>query len=218
MLLDHAQDYRMVSIMRTQRANVVTSPYELEGNALSQIDEEQHLRWTNAYPKFNDGDSDDEEVKVEDHATEETKKQSISPISDMAFDNDTIDIKPRLDSNRLRQRFMQNLAQRNILETIRATQKTYQSMIIWDWDDTLMASTFLSPYQSRILEPSVRKRLPKIAQGQLDQLQDLVIKVLRKSVQMGPTYIITNAGQGWVELSSGRFLPKLYKELIMNSK
>jgi hypothetical protein len=35
---------------------------------------------------------------------------------------------------------------------------------------------------------------------------------------MGPTYIITNAGQGWVELSSGRFFPKLYKELIMNSR
>ena len=86
----------------------------------------------------------------------------------MAFDNDTVDIKPRLDSNRLRQRFMQNLAQRNILETKRPTPKTYQSMIIWDWDDTLMASTFLSPYQSRILEPSVRKRLPKVAQGQLD--------------------------------------------------
>ena len=77
MLLDHAQDYRMVSIMRVQRANVVTSPYEIEGHALSQIDEEQHLRWTNAYPKFNDGDSD-EEVKVEDHAHEETKQQSTS--------------------------------------------------------------------------------------------------------------------------------------------
>ena len=136
----------------------------------------------------------------------------------MAFDNDSVDIKPRMDSNRLRQRFMQNLAQRNILETQRKAPKTYQTMIIWDWDDTLMASTFLSPYQSRILEPSVRKRVPKVAQGQLDQLQDLVIKLLKKSVQMGPTYIITNAGQGWVELSSGRFLPKLYKELIMNSK
>ena len=52
----------------------------------------------------------------------------------------------------------------------------------------------------------------------MDQLQDLVIKLLRKSVSYGKTYIITNAGQGWVELSSGRFLPKLYKEIILNSK
>jgi hypothetical protein len=36
-------------------------------------------------------------------------------------------------------------------------------MIIWDWDDTLMASTFLSPYQSKILDPSVRNKLTKQA-------------------------------------------------------
>ena len=46
----------------------------------------------------------------------------------------------------------------------------------------------------------------------------MVIKLLRKSVAQGKTYIVTNAGQGWVELSSGRFLPKLYKEIILNSK
>ena len=81
-----------------------------------------------------------------------------------------------------------------------------------------MASTFLSPYQSRILEPSVRKRLPKQAQQQLDQLQELGIKLLKKSVSLAKTYIITNAGQGWVELSSGRFLPKLYREIVQHSK
>jgi len=44
----------------------------------------------------------------------------------MSFDtSETVEIKPRLDSNRLRQRFMQNLAQRNILETKRATPKSY---------------------------------------------------------------------------------------------
>ena len=170
MVLDRGNEYRMISIMRTKRANVVTSPYEIDGHALSQIDEEQHLRWTNAYPKFNDGDSEDEEVKVDDHVNEEVKEaqKTEDPGNQMAFDNETIEIKPRLDSNRLRQRFMQNLAQRNILETKRVTPKTYQTMIIWDWDDTIMASSFLSPYQSRILEPSVRKRLPKAAQGQLD--------------------------------------------------
>jgi len=37
-------------------------------------------------------------------------------------------------------------------------------------------------------------------------------------VRHGKTYIITNAGHGWVELSSARFLPGLYKELLINSK
>ncbi len=113
---------------------------------------------------------------------------------------------------------MSRLVQNNILESSRPKVKSYQTIIIWDWDDTMMASTYLAPYQSRILEPSVRKRLPKPAQLQLDQLQELVIKLLKKSVSLGTTYIITNAGQGWVELSSGRFLPLLHKQLLSNSK
>jgi hypothetical protein len=35
MVLDKGQEYRMVSIMRVKRANVVTSPYDIEGHALS---------------------------------------------------------------------------------------------------------------------------------------------------------------------------------------
>ncbi len=45
-----------------------------------------------------------------------------------------------------------------------------------------------------------------------------MISLLNKSVEMGPTYIITNAGHGWVELSSARFMPRLFKDLIMNAK
>jgi hypothetical protein len=35
MVLDRGNEYRMISIMRVKRANVVTSPYEIEGHALS---------------------------------------------------------------------------------------------------------------------------------------------------------------------------------------
>lgn len=45
-----------------------------------------------------------------------------------------------------------------------------------------------------------------------------MISLLKKSAKVGQTYIITNAGQGWVELSSNRYLPKLYKEVIMDAK
>ncbi len=113
---------------------------------------------------------------------------------------------------------MQKLSLNRMMDPSGYKPKNYQTLIIWDWDDTLMASTFLSPFQAMIQNPNVRTKLNKQAQQQLDQLQDLVIKLLRKSVSYGKTYIITNAGQGWVELSSGRFLPKLYKEIILNSK
>ena len=80
----------------------------------------------------------------------------------MTFD-DTADIKVSTDNRKMREKMMTRLIQNNILERFRPKQKSYQTVIIWDWDDTLMASTFLSPYQSKILEPSVRKRLPKPA-------------------------------------------------------
>jgi hypothetical protein len=64
------------------------------------------MRWTAALPKFKkDGDEDDEVVRVEDHQEdsklEESKKPSTN-TAEMAFDDETIEIKPRLDQNRMR--------------------------------------------------------------------------------------------------------------------
>jgi hypothetical protein len=60
--------------------------------------------------------------------------------------------------------------------------------------------------------------LPVEVVKKLDYLEKLVIQLLRKSVMIGPTFIITNASHGWVELSSAKFFPNLYKEIIMNPK
>ncbi len=46
------------------------------------------------------------------------------------------------------------------------------------------------------------------------QVRDL----LKKSLSIGKTFIITNAGEGWVENSSAKFMPKLYKEIIDDNK
>jgi hypothetical protein len=67
------------------------------------------------------------------------------------------------------------------------------------------------------MQENVRKKLPKHVIAQLDTLEIEVIRLLKKSMSCGETFIITNAGQGWVELSSMRFLPRLYKELIHNA-
>ena len=77
-----------------------------------------------------------------------------------------------------------------------------------------MSSTFLAPFQGSIMQENVRKKLPRVVIQQLDILEVQVTKLLKKSMSIGPTFIITNAGNGWVELSSMRFLPRLYRELI----
>jgi hypothetical protein len=39
------------------------------------------------------------------------------------------------------------------------------------------------------------------------------LSLLKKSKLMGKVYIMTNAAQGWVEMSAKRFLPKVNSEL-----
>lgn len=157
MILDRGNEYKMVSIMRQKGRAMVSNPYE-DASKLTQIEEEeggqQQKKWTNALPRFG---------KEED--MEEVKK--VPEDSGMSFE-ETADIKVSNNDRKMREKLMSRLVQNNILESSRPKTKSYQTVIIWDWDDTLMASTFLSPYQSRILEPSVRKRLPKPAQQQLD--------------------------------------------------
>ena len=147
MVLDRAADYKMVSIMR-QKRTIVTDPYQIsDANILSQIDEEQNTRWTAALPKFGKDDylhSEESKEKVNENQEEEKK------------DEEATEIKAHTDGHALRSKLMQRLSLNRIMDPTGYRPKTYQSIIIWDWDDTLMASTFLSPYQSRILEPSVR--------------------------------------------------------------
>jgi hypothetical protein len=42
----------------------------------------------------------------------------------------------------------------------------------------------------------------------MKELDEVAYQLLRESKQFGKTYIVTNAAEGWVELSSSRFLPK----------
>lgn len=47
----------------------------------------------------------------------------------------------------------------------------------------------------------------------MDELDNIAYKILRESKKYGKTYIVTNAAEGWVELSARRFLPKTNVEL-----
>jgi len=79
-----------------------------------------------------------------------------------------------------------------------------QNIIVFDWDDTLLASTFLSSKGYRLdtdraLLADVEKSLQELEQG--------IITVLNTALQHGEVHIITNAETGWVELSAAKFIP-----------
>ena len=47
----------------------------------------------------------------------------------------------------------------------------------------------------------------------LENLDSAAEVILKQSKNLGMTFIITNAAEGWVEMSSKRFLPKVHEVL-----
>lgn len=89
--------------------------------------------------------------------------------------------------------------------------KIHQTCIIFDWDDTILCTTFLAPHQHLIYEPNLR--FPPTLQKRLSELDDVAFDLISKSKKYGKVYIVTNAAEGWVQLSAHRFLPKVFQEI-----
>lgn len=68
-------------------------------------------------------------------------------------------------------------------------------VLVWDWDDTLMCSSAINAN--------------KLAPHQPPQLDALLEQVLSLSMQLGDTYIVTNADELWVMESTRRFTPRI---------
>ena len=87
--------------------------------------------------------------------------------------------------------------------------KTHNSLIIFDWDDTLLCTTFLTPKgyfdEDIVLNEKQKEKVQK--------LEISVYNLLKICIEKGDVYIITNAGPGWVEFSAEKFYPNILKLL-----
>ena len=77
-------------------------------------------------------------------------------------------------------------------------KRKYNSMIFFDWDDTLLCSTFL-----------IEKENKNLNKKHISQLENIVYNLLQLSLNYGDTYIITNASKNWVLYSSMIYFPKI---------
>ena len=82
---------------------------------------------------------------------------------------------------------------------------THQTCIIFDWDDTILCTTFLAPHQELIYDQTVK--FPAALKQKLEELDTAALSLIQQSKKLGKVYIVTNAAEGWVELSAKRFLP-----------
>lgn len=108
------------------------------------------------------------------------------------------------NANEIRQSYISKLITKNVWNP-NMKPKQHNSIIIYDWDDTLLPTSFLTPNgvfdENMILPESDKEKLLKIEQS--------VFLLLTESIEKGNVYIITNAGKGWVEYSANRFYPSI---------
>lgn len=86
-------------------------------------------------------------------------------------------------------------------------------MVIWDWDDTLLSTSFINP--TGVFNPH-----QPISPNVMAAMKELEVKartILEKSIQYGVNYIVTNAGEGWVQYSAKKFMPSV-APLLKNIK
>lgn len=81
-----------------------------------------------------------------------------------------------------------------------------RTLTLYDWDDTFFPSTYLAEKGVRIDDVD---QLPGHLLAELADLEEHVIKILQQAMNCGIVKVITNAEEGWVELSGTRFMPKL---------
>jgi len=81
-----------------------------------------------------------------------------------------------------------------------------ETIMIFDWDDTLLPSTWLTQHGLRLDEDSL---VTPEFRTVLDQVAALVKQTLLLASTLGTVIIITNAETGWVELSCKKFMPSL---------
>jgi hypothetical protein len=82
-------------------------------------------------------------------------------------------------------------------------------MIIFDWDDTLLCTSFLTP--NGIFNEDLE--LTDKEKEKLAKLEFSALRILTLAIGKSDTYIITNAAPGWVEYSAERFYPSVRKIL-----
>jgi len=73
------------------------------------------------------------------------------------------------------------------------------TLIVFDWDDTLLCTSAINANSW--------------TDAQLHQLERIGEDILRSSMQLGETIIITNGIESWVQNSAGRYLPGLLPTL-----
>lgn len=102
-----------------------------------------------------------------------------------------------------RKKYLSKLAYSNVWVPQAHRSPKHQTVVIFDWDDTLLCTTWLRHYNYQ----------PNDSDETLRSIVQHSKTLLETAVRAGHTYVITNAMSGWVEYSAARWAPELLPAL-----
>jgi len=118
------------------------------------------------------------------------------------------------DQDDFRINFLRKLAYSKIWVPQAHRPPKHQAVIVFDWDDTLLCTSYLVSNGDN--------RLPRHVEQHLRSIQQLARRLLERALQSGHTFIITNAQNGWVEHSAAKWarglLPVLEKVRVISAR
>jgi len=142
-----------------------------------------------------------EGVEDEDTEPEHTDSDETDIISSFVEDEDEEPMHPVLaPHDDFRRRYMDRLARSRAWLPAPQRPPAHQAVIIFDWDDTLLCTTWLSAQGPTSSAAVV---------AQLAAIEKLAFKMLSEALSIGRTFIITNAAAGWVRRSATTWAPSL---------
>jgi FMN phosphatase YigB (HAD superfamily) len=174
--------------------------------------EDKNISETDNFNDLNDNtdininiSNDDDNCKISKKMSYDINdsKQNIDDENDNNFtlNNKITNCKKGED---IRNRYISQLINKGIwIPNIK--EKKYNSIIIFDWDDTLLPTSFLNSKGTY----NAFRQFTKNERKRLLELENLVLQLLTLSVKKGDVYIITNADKKWIENSSKIFYPSI---------
>ena len=148
-----------------------------------------------------------DETNEENNNSENINRERTPSIS--AFD---YELNIFRDSEAVRESYISKLISMKIWNP-GMKPKYHNSLIIFDWDDTLLPTSFLTPKGTF----SEDIQLSSSDCKKMQQIANYVYDILKESIEKGDVYIITNAGINWVQFSANLFYPNI-SELLKKIK
>lgn len=147
-----------------------------------------------------DVDDDDDDDAALDDVEEEEAEEVASRLEEISSDSDD-DFEDEMDCDE---------GESRASAPQRRARVASNDLLLFDWDDTLLPSTYLQQQGLRLTEES---RPTEEQWAQLKELSLAALRTLSTAKRQGHVVLITNAERGWVELSCRKFSPWLLPAL-----